>query len=61
MFLKTTGIGGIGGAKERELEWEQKTNQKGKNLLGYNQEGIAQKVVLIYSGKIKQKLKKKGA
>ena len=28
-FSKTTGIGGIEGAKERELEWERKNDQEG--------------------------------
>ena len=33
-FLKTTGIGGREGARERELEWERKNDQEGENLLG---------------------------
>ena len=33
-ILKTTGIGGREGARERELEWERKNDQKGENLLG---------------------------
>ena len=33
-FLKTTGIGGREGARERELEWGRKNDQEGENLLG---------------------------
>ena len=33
-FLKTTGIGGREGARERELEWERKNEREGENLLG---------------------------
>ena len=33
-FLKTTGIGGREGARERELEWERKNDQEGEDLLG---------------------------
>ncbi len=33
-FLKTTGIGGREGAKERELEWTRRHDQEGENLLG---------------------------
>ena len=33
-FLKTTGIGGQEGAKERELERERKNEREGENLLG---------------------------
>ena len=33
-FLRTTGIGGREGAKERVLEWKRKNDQEGENLLG---------------------------
>lgn len=33
-FLQTTEIGGREGARERELEWEQKNDQAGDDLLG---------------------------
>ncbi len=33
-FLKTTGVGGREGARERELEWEKKNDQAGEELLG---------------------------
>lgn len=33
-FLKATGIEGREGAKERELEWEQKNDREGEDLLG---------------------------
>ena len=33
-FLQTTEIGGREGARERELEWEQKNDQAGEDLLG---------------------------
>ena len=33
-FLKTTGIGGREGARERGLEWEWKNDQESENLLG---------------------------
>ena len=32
-YLKTTEIGGREGARERELEWERKTDQAGEDLL----------------------------
>lgn len=32
-FLKTKGIGGRERARQRELEWERKNDQKGENLL----------------------------
>lgn len=32
-FLRTTGIGGREGTRERELEWEQKNGQAGENYL----------------------------
>ena len=32
-YLKTTGIGGREGARERELEWERRNNQAGEDLL----------------------------
>ncbi len=32
-YLKTTGIGGREGARERELEWERKNDQVGEDLL----------------------------
>ena len=33
-FLKTTGIGGREGAKEREMEWARRQDREGENLLG---------------------------
>ena len=33
-FLQATEIGGREGARERELEWEQKNDQAGEDLLG---------------------------
>lgn len=33
-LLRTTGIGGREGAREMELEWEQKSDQAGEILLG---------------------------
>lgn len=33
-FLKTAGIEGREGAKERELEWVRKNDQEGEDLLG---------------------------
>ena len=33
-FLKSTGVGGREGAKERELEWQQRSDQTGEELLG---------------------------
>lgn len=33
-FLKATEIGGRGWMKERELEWEQRNNQAGEDMLG---------------------------
>ena len=33
-FLRTTGIGGREGAREKGLKWEQKSDQAGENLLG---------------------------
>ena len=33
-FLKTTGVGGREGAREREREWERKNDQEGEDLLG---------------------------
>ncbi len=33
-FLRTKGIGKRKKAREKELEWEQKNNQEGENLLG---------------------------
>lgn len=34
MYLKTTGIGGRDGVRERELEWARRNGQEGENLLG---------------------------
>ena len=33
-FLKTTGVEGREGAREREQEWERKNDQEGEDLLG---------------------------
>lgn len=33
-FLKNTGIGGRERAWEKELEWEQRNDQAGENLIG---------------------------
>ena len=33
-FLKAIGIGGREGAKEREMEWEQKNDREGEDPLG---------------------------
>ena len=46
-FLKATDVGGSEGARERELEWGQKNDQAGGDLLGWTQEGIAQKSYLL--------------
>ena len=59
-FLKTTGIGGREGARERELEWERKKDQAGENRTWINSGGDNPKVALTYSGKIKQKWEKQG-
>ena len=32
-YLKNTGIGGREGAREKELEWEQRNDQAGENLI----------------------------
>ena len=60
-FLKTTGIGGRKGARERELEWERKNDQEGEDLLGWTQEGKTPKVAQICSGDAKQKRRKQRA
>ena len=33
-FLKSTGVGGREGAKERELEWARRNDQEGEDFLG---------------------------
>ena len=33
-YLKSTEVGGRGGGKERELEWERRDDQAGEELLG---------------------------
>lgn len=34
VFLKSTGMGGREGAREREREWEQRDDRAGEELLG---------------------------
>ena len=42
-FLQATEIRGREGARERELEWEQKNDRAGEDLLEKTQEGKTQK------------------